>query len=403
MRILLVHNRYQNQGGEDLVFAAEKALLLQKGHEVHEFIADNRQIQGLNRLTAAVQAVFSISSYRKMNNLINEFRPEIVHFHNTFMIISPSAYYACSKLGVPVVQTLHNYRILCPAATFIRSGKICEVCLGEKIPWPAILHGCWRNSRLQTLIVAMIIFINRILKTWSKKVDCYIALTEFSQEKFANIIPADKLSVKPNFCDNNIIQTCLDTAMQNQNAYALFMGRLVPEKGVIGLLRVFQKMSSVPLRIIGDGPLYELVASSILNTPAQNIQIRRWIDHSEALIQVRGASFLLFPSEWYEGFPLTIAEAFACGVPVIASHLGAMAEIIEDGKTGLLFKPGDIEEIGAKVDWAWNHPQEMAEMGRAARREYEEKYTSERNYRLLMEIYQKAIENRRNRQNIHSK
>ncbi len=401
MRILLIHNRYQNIGGEDFAFAAEKALLLQKGHEVHEFIADNRQIHGLNRLISAVQAIFSISSYHKMNKLITEYRPEIVHFHNTFMIISPSAYYACSKRGVPVVQTLHNYRILCPAATFTRKGKICEACLGRKMPWPAILHGCWRNSCLQTVIVAMIIFINHILKTWTQKVDCYIALTKFSQNKFSGTIPPSKISVKPNFCDNNKIQICLETVAQNRHDYALFMGRLVPEKGVIALLGVFQIKNSVPLRIFGDGSLYELVVSTISNAPMQNVQIHRWVDHTEALIQVKGARFLLFPSEWYEGFPLTIVEAFACGVPVIASRLGAMAEIIEDGKTGLLFKPGDIDEFGDKVEWAWNHPQEMTEMGKAARREYENKYSTERNYHLLIEIYQKAIENHQNRQHIH--
>jgi len=317
------------------------------------------------------------------------------------MIISPSAYYACSKRCVPVVQTLHNYRILCPAATFTRKGKICEDCLGRKMPWPAILHGCWRNSRLQTVIVAMIIFINHILKTWTQKVDCYIALTKFSQNKFSGTIPLSKISVKPNFCDNNKIQIGLETVAQNRHDYALFVGRLVPEKGVIALLGVFQKKNSVPLRILGDGSLYELVVSTILNAPMQNVKIHRWVDHTEALIQIKGARFLLFPSEWYEGFPLTIVEAFACGVPVIASRLGAMAEIIEDGKTGLLFKPGDIEEFGEIVEWAWNHPAEMTEMGKTARREYEKKYSTERNYHLLLEIYQKAIETHQNRLHIH--
>ena len=228
--------------------------------------------------------------------------------------------------------------------------------------------------------------IHRRLRTWQEQVDIYIALTEFARQKFIQGgLPADKIVVKPNFVDS---APCMREGL---GRYALFVGRLSPEKGIGTLLAAWKRLKSVPLKVVGDGPLMGRIQRSVREDGVEEVDILGRGLHGEVLKMMKDARFLVFPSGCYENFPLAIAEAFACGVPVIASRLGAMAEIVEDGRTGLLFTPGDPEDLAAKVEWAWTHPQRMMEMGHEARREYEQKYTAARNYEMLMEIYRRAM------------
>ncbi|MBW1929009.1 MAG: glycosyltransferase family 4 protein [Deltaproteobacteria bacterium] len=394
MIVLLIHNFYQHPGGEDEVFRAEAALLRSQGHEVVEFVEDNRKVDGVSPLKAAVDAIWSREAQRRLRTLIREKKPDVAHFHNTFLRISPAAYYTCKEEGVPVAQTLHNYRLVCPGALLMRDGRVCEDCLGRAVPWPGVAHGCWRGSRTQTAVVAGMLAFHRVLKTWHEQVDCYIALTEFARRKFIEGgLPAEKIVVKPNFVGEELRVTSNELQFSRHPSlvtrYFLFVGRLSPEKGLGTLLRAWQKLKDVPLKIIGDGPLLEAVRA--FNGGGVQVLGRR--PHDEVIALMKGARCVVFPSEWYEGFPMTIAEAFACGVPVIASRLGAMAEIVEDGRTGLLFEPGNADDLAAKVEWAWAHSEQMAEMGREARREYEEKYTAERNYEMLMQIYRRVMSN----------
>jgi len=224
--------------------------------------------------------------------------------------------------------------------------------------------------------------------TWKRKVDVYVALTEFARRKFTEGgLPAERIAVKPNFvvCDHG--------AKKEPGEYALYVGRLAEEKGLRVLLGAWERLrETIPLRIAGDGPLKAELAKEIGAKELRGVEMPGQVSREDIVTLVRGARFLVFPSIWYETFGLAIIESFACGVPVIASRLGSMAEIVEDGKTGMHFTAGDEADLAAKVEWAWNRPEELLCMGRAARQEYEAKYTAERNYSRLMDIYRQALE-----------
>jgi glycosyltransferase involved in cell wall biosynthesis len=318
---------------------------------------------------------------------LREEKPEIVHVHNTFMMISPSIYSACREANVPVVQTLHNYRLLCPAATLFRKGKVCEECIGGSL-WPSVKYGCYRASRLTTAVVATMLTSHRLLGTWERHVTCYVALTEFSRGKFIEGgLPPGKIFVKPNFVSPDPF------ARTGIGDYALFVGRLSPEKRVTTVLAAWKRLPpSIPMKVIGGGPDRTQLEAQAAESGLTNVQFLGHMPREKTLAAINNARFLVFSSEWYENFPVTIAEAFACCTPVVASNLGAMKEIVSGGRTGLLFSPGDSEDLSQKVEWAWSHPDEMRVMGIEARREYESKYTAEKNYTLLMEIYQRALE-----------
>ena len=384
MRIAIFHNQYRQAGGEDAVFSAESNLLRSHGHEVFVYVVSNREVG--HGLRSAGEMIWSPKSYSVIRALLKKHKPEIAHFHNTFLAISPSAYYACQVRGVPVVQSLHNYRLLCPVAIFFRDGRICEDCLHHFVPWPGIAHACYHSSRSQTAAVATMITIHRLLRTWTRKVDLFIASSRFSRDKFVQGgIPEDRIAIKPNFIDPDI------GLGQHSEEFVLFIGRLSPEKGITTLLQAWQSLPQIPLHIVGDGPLQNLVQGTALTNPGISYLGR--LDRDSLIGQMKAARLLVFPSESYEGFPMTIAEAFACGLPVVASGLGSTREIVNELGTGIHFVPGDPKDLADKVQWGWNHLQDIQVMGRNARREYEEKYTADRNYDMLIEIYQRAIDN----------
>ena len=386
MKILLVHNSYQQPGGEDVVFNQERQLLERAGHQVPTYCRSNCEIAGYSaskRLVLAGRMVWARDSRREIATLIRREKPDLVHVHNTFLMVSPSIYSACKEAHVPVMQTLHNYRLLCPAAIFFRRGRVCEECLEHGL-WRGVVHGCYRNSRAETSAVALMLAVHRWLGTWSEMVDCFIALSEFSHRKFIEGgIPTEKVAVKPNFVFR-------DPGCRAQSGeYALFIGRLSPKKRVVTLLAAWQQLQvRIPLRIAGSGPERASLEAQAKQIGLSDIRFLGQLPRDQVIAALKRGRFLVFTSEWYENFPMTIVEAFACGVPVICSRLGAMGEIVADGRTGLHFTAGDAEDLAQKVEWAWAHPEEMAAMGRAARAEYEAKYTAERNYEMLMKIYQ---------------
>jgi len=392
MRILTVHNRYQQPGGEDEVFRAEAELLERYGNTVSRLVFDNRDIpEGrslFGSLNLAGSTIWSRRSAARMSHAVRRLRPDVVHFHNTFPLISPAAYYACRKMGVPVVQSLHNPRLLCPAATFYRDGHVCVDCLGKAIPWPGILHACYHESRGQTAVVAAMLGVHRYLGTWEDKVDIYIVFSEFYRQKFiAGGLPEERVVVKPHF-----VHPDPGPRQGQAGDYAAFVGRLDAEKGVHTLLRAWRQLPQVPLRIRGGGNLLGEVKRAIEAEYLSALEVVGRLPREDLVQLVKGARFLVWPSEgFYETFGLVAIEAFACGVPVIASRLGVMAEITQDGETGLHFVPGDANDLAVKVEWAWSHPQELRKMGERARCEYEAKYTAARNYAQLMEIYERAI------------
>jgi glycosyltransferase involved in cell wall biosynthesis len=393
VKVLLAHNRYQLPGGEDEVYRREREMLVEHGHEVIEYMRDNREIAeygGGEKAALALSTTWAQDSYRQLRKIVRRTKPDVAHFHNTFPLISPSAYYACSATNVPVVQTLHNPRLLCPAATLFREGGICEECVGRRFALPAVRHSCYQNSRVRSAVVASMISVHHWLGTWNKKVNAYIVSTEFYRQKFAAAgFPPEKIALKPHFVDTD------PGCTQQKGKYALFVGRLALEKGVPTLLAAWQKLRTVPLYIRGEGPLAEAASIAQSQAGSRVILVPR-MSRPALFDLVKAASFLVWPSEgYYETFGLVAIEAFACGVPVIASRLGVMQDIVHDGRTGLHFVPGDADDLARKVEWAWAHPDEMRAMGRNARAEYEAKYTAERNYKMLIDVYQQAIQEAR--------
>lgn len=391
MRVLLVHNEYQQPGGEDIVAQREAALLQRAGHEVIEYRRSNKELDALNfwrKLAVPKRMVWADDAVRDLRDLIKRTKPAVAHFHNTFLMISPAAYYACRQMGVPVVQSLHNPRLLCPSANFYRNGGVCQDCLGKTPPWPGVVHGCYRGSRLQTALVAGMLTTHRLLKTWQQQVDAYIVFTEFYRQQFINGgLPPEKIFVKPHFVDPDP-----GGRPGDPGGYALFLGRLDPEKGVRTLLRAWQRVGSRLLKIRGDGQLRGEVENFMQQNPG-SVEVIGRLSGEDLSRLIKGACFLIWPSEgYYETFGLVAIEAFACGVPVIASKLGVLAEIVQDGRTGLHFVAGDAGDLARKIEWAFAHPQEMAAMGRNARQEFESRYTAQRNYEQLMAIYGKCIE-----------
>jgi glycosyltransferase involved in cell wall biosynthesis len=389
LKILLAHNKYQVPGGEEVVLEQERQLLENAGHEVITYCRSNHEIEKFNaleRLTLIGRTVWAVDTEREFSQLLTQEKPDIVHVHNTFFMLSPSIYGACKAHGVPVVQTLHNFRLLCPSVTFFRDGKVCEECVEHGL-WRSVYHGCYRDSRAATASVALMLGVHRFLGTWEKSVTCYIALTEFGRQKFiAGGLPAEKIAVKPNFVHPD------PGERTRRREYGLFVGRLSREKGISTLLQAWGRLPGhYALHIIGDGPERDSLGAQARQLGLSAVQFRGRLSRDETVTAMKRARFLVVPSGWYETFGMCIAEAFACGTPVICSRLGAMQELVSDGRTGLHFSCGDPSDLAEKVAWAWSHPNEMDAMGREARAEYEGKYTPERNYPMLMGIYRHAL------------
>jgi glycosyltransferase involved in cell wall biosynthesis len=386
MKILAVHNRYQRPGGEDQVFVDETALLETRNHRVLRYEVHNDQVKQVNRLILAKDTVWNTSAYRELGALIRRERPDVVHFHNTLPLVSPAGYYAARAEGVPVIQTLHNYRLLCPVALFFRDGRVCEDCMGKAVPWPGVVHRCYRGSRTASGVIATMLTVHRALRTWTEMVDVYVALTEFARKKFIEGgLPAEKIVVKPNFVAPD------PGRGQGGGGYALFVGRLAPEKGTGTMLAAWNRLGTrISLKIVGDGPLRDQVVEAAATQ--SNVE---WLGHrsvADVHALMGKADMLVFPSQWYETFGRVAAEAFAAGTPVIAANIGAVAELVEHGRTGLKFRTGDPEDLVTQVEWALSHPTELRSMREEVRAEFEAKYTAERNYRTLMEIYEAALE-----------
>jgi glycosyltransferase involved in cell wall biosynthesis len=389
MKILLVHNTYQQAGGEDVVFEQEKKGLERAGHQVVTYTRSNHEIEQFSFLQRALlvkNIIWATDTRKEFAQLLARENPNLVHVHNTFLMISPSIYSACREFGVPVVQTLQNYRLLCPGALFFRQGKVCEECIEDGL-WQSVRHGCYRESRVQTAGVASMLAWHRQVKTYQQLLDCSVAATEFSRRKFVDAgFDPGKIVVKPNFVDPD------PGEREGAGDYAVFVGRLAREKGVATIVEAWKRIPrGHALRIVGDGPERSRLEAQVKQQNLDGVTFCGRLTREETIAMVKGARFQITPSLWYEGFPMVIVEAFACGVPVLCSRLGSMQEIVGDGATGLHFTAGDAEDLAQKIEWAWAHPDEVAAMGRAARRKFEKEYTAERNYSLLMQIYERTV------------
>lgn len=385
MHILSIHNNYQIRGGEDESREVEENLLRAHGHEVSVYEEHNDRITDLTPWELSSRTIWSQESYGIVTKMLRDRPIDLIHVQNFFPLISPSVYYAAQAAGVPVVQTLRNYRLICPNGLFFRDGAVCEQCLGKAIPYPALWHKCYRQNRGATAITAAMLTIHRLLETWQTQVNRFITLSEFARQKFlAAGFPPEKIVVKPNFVEP------LPAVGSGQGGYGLYVGRLSVEKGLDILLEAWQSLPQpFPLKIIGDGPLSPMVEAAC----AQNPQIQ-WLGRQplDRVYDLLGeAYFSVFPSKWYETFGRVGVEAFAKGTPVIAADIGAIAELIDHGRTGLKFQASNPQSLAQQVQWALDHPQALATMRHHARSQVEAKYTAAANYQQLLKIYEEVL------------
>lgn len=386
MKILMLHNRYLIPGGEDQCSVAEAALLRDQGHEVELLEEDNRRVEQLGHTRTALRTVWSRESYRRIDELLRSGNFDILHVQNFFPLWSPSIYYAASRNHVPVIQTLHNYRLMCANALLFRDQHLCQECLGRFMPWHGVVHACYRNSRAASAVVASMVGAHKLAGTWRKRVATYIAVSEFAREIYvAGGLPAEKIAVKPNFIHPS------PEPGAGGGGYALYVGRLNVEKGVATMLEAWKSAhEAIPLKIAGEGPLAELVITTARECSRIEYLGAKLLP--EVLDLMRRAEFLIFPSELYETMGRTIMEAFAVGTPVVAARIGPPATMVIPGETGFHFTPGSVAELRERAEWCSRNLDQLRAMRGKARQAFEARYTGAANAAMLLAIYGRAQE-----------
>lgn len=395
MRILIAHNRYQQAGGEDKVVAAEAEMLARRGHPVEVLNFNNEAIVGVRgSAAAALSSFYSFSAHRRMAEVLARFAPDVLHVHNFMPTLSPSVFFAADAAHVPVVQTLHNYRLLCANAQLFREGAVCERCVQQRSFLPGVHHACYRGSRVGSAVIGGTMALHHALGTWSRRVARYIALSEFAAEKLAEFrVPHARIRVKPNFVPDPATPAETNQVLGAPLApFALFVGRLSEEKGLATLLAADERgLLPLPVHLGGDGPWRDRVERAAQRPGSRLVALGRQTE-DEVRALMRQATVLLVPSLWYEGFPMVIVEALSLGLPVIASRLGSLPEIVADGVCGLLHTPGDPAALGKALQDFLHLPAEsQTTMRRAARLRYLDHYSEPRNYEMLLRIYAEAL------------
>lgn len=371
MRVLVVHNRYRQPGGEDRVVTSEVEMLRSNGVEVELFVTDNNA----NALRILASADWSEEMYEKVRTACRRCHPDVAHVHNFWMALTPSAISACKSEGVPVVQTLHNFRLLCANALFLRDGKVCTDCLG-KTPWRGIVHRCYNGSAVASAAAARMIESNRRRGTWSN-VDAFITPTRHARSLFiAAGFDAERIFVKPNF----ILDPGPTPSPPSSSETIVYAGRLSAEKGLRTLASAWRGVSGGELRIIGDGSERDGLAGP-------RVTLGGTQDHAGVIRAIQSARALVLPSLCFETFGNSIVEAFACGRPVIASDIGAPGELVDHNRTGLKFEPGNESQLSARLTQILNDDALADRLGANARREYLARYTPARNFQSLIETY----------------
>ncbi|MEP7081433.1 MAG: glycosyltransferase [Chloroflexota bacterium] len=382
-RVLQVHTRYRQGGGEDQVVEAERQLLEAAGVSVQQVIFHNADLREGRSAAAdvrlAASAIWSRAAVRRVRHAIRAQQPDVMHVHNTFAAASPSVFTAAD--GLPVVHTLHNYRMVCPVATVFRDGHACTDCVGRAVPWPGVLHACVHGSRAQSAVAAATVTLHRAVGTFRRHVGTYVALTAFQRGlMIEGGLPADRIRVISNFLEPD------PGAGERPRSGILYVGRLAEEKGIGVLLRA-SVLAGVQVRVAGTGPLKSAVEQA---AATGDIVHEGSLEPSAVIGELRTATALVLPSIWFEGYPLAVVEAYATGTPVIASRIGSLAEIVQDGVTGLLAEPHDADGLADRMRWATEHPTEMRQMGLSARRHYETHLRGANHLDALMQAYRAA-------------
>jgi glycosyltransferase involved in cell wall biosynthesis len=385
VRILILHNRYQVSGGEDVAVAAEHKLLLARGHEVSLIEADNDAIVGTwAKIGTALATPYNPARRRWIAGEVRRTGAQIVHVHNFFPRFSPSVLDGAAEAGAGVVQTLHNYRTICANGLLLRGGVICEACVG-RVGWPAISHGCYRGSAAGSAAVVAMQQVARQGNIWDRPGRRLIALTDFARDKLVSGgLPAGRIVVKPNFID-----MAEPAATPDTRASILFVGRLSREKGVDTLVDAARLLPHIAFTVIGSGPDEERLRAA---APG-NMTFAGALPNVAVRAAMARALALVMPSIWYEGFPMTVLEAFAAGTPVIAARIGSLPEIVAKG-AGLLFTPGDPSSLSAAIAQLLSDTSAAAHMGRAGQERASTLYGPSANALQLEAIYTSVLDER---------
>lgn len=387
MKVLMVHNFYQARSGECISYPTEVDLLRRFGHEVITYETRSDDLHDVSKIKLATSTIWNSKSYTEIKNLIREQNPDVVHFQNIFPTISPSAYFAAKSLNKPVVQSIRNYRLACINGNLFRDGKVCELCVGKKVPWGGIKYGCYHRGKLASGVVATMLTVHNFINTWNSKVDGFIALTNFAKRKLTQHgIQKEKIFVRPNYIVSDPL------VREQEGSYALYVGSLDERKGVLELVNLWLENDfKIPLKVVGTGPLHEKLKEVVGNS--SSVEIVGFKDNREIMSIMKGAQLLAFTSLLFEGFPRVLLEAMACGVPIISSDIGSMSEIITEGYNGLLYQPTDLNELKLKILTLTKDGALRTELGSNGRKEFEEKYSAEAAYANLIKIYQNVIAN----------
>lgn len=400
MKILIVHNYYRRRspGGEDVVVDAERDLLREAGHEVLTYTRSNEEMDEaslLDRIRVAAALQGMTRSNRDIQRLIAENHPEIVHVHNTFPLIGDSIFDLCRRLRVPTVQTLHSFRPSCLATTHYRAGAVCESCV-PGLYAAGVEHQCYRRSRWASRLVSIAQARSHHRHRQGGGADRYLLLSHFAARRLAGIaFPSERVQVRPNFVTlpaDLDPETC---ALAAQRApYAIFTGKIAAEKGVSTLLRAWRQLADVPLVIVGDGPEMAEMRSKAeqSNLP---IEFLGFQPRERSLAWVSAAAMQVVPSEWFEGMPLVILEAWALSVPVVASRLGGCAELLAEDTRGLGFRAGDAADLATQVRRLWADPLLGAQLAKAGRDQFTSAHTPAQGLRSLLEVYRSTMESAR--------
>ena len=387
-RILIVHNRYQIPGGEDTVVQNEMAMLRKYGHDVFLYERNNSEINDYNllqKLSLPVKAIYSSESKKEIKALIKEHDIDLVHVHNTLLVISPSVYDAARECNVPVVQTIHNFRFLCPNGIFFRDGQVCEDCMTRGLHC-AVKHNCYRNSKAQTMIVVEMLKRMRRRQVFTD-MNC-ICLTQFNKEKLlsSGLFREDHLFIKPNFVAG---QESLISYAERKNQ-CVYAGRIEEMKGFPFLIEAWASVPDAPKLIVcGDGPLFEQTKEYVERNQITNIELRGRVRHEDVLNLLKESRAMIFASKWYEGFPMSITESLACGTPVLVPDFGNAGSLILEGVNGFHYALEDRDSFNEALNRLLSkNDYDLSSMANA--------YTEEENYRLLMDIYSTVLNRREN-------
>lgn len=403
MNILQVNKYNYIKGGAERYYIDLCALLKRKGHKVARFsMKDDKNLPSeweeyfISNISFKNPSIFdypkmfgrmfySLEAKRKIGELLDDFKPDIVHVHNIYNHISPSILVEIKKREIPVVCTIHDYFLLSPNVTLFHNGKVCELAKSKSI-LKMTLHRCINNSLLQSLGGSFVWRIHHSLKLYYKYIDILVAPSEFMKEKLIEYgIRDKKIEVLPYFLDTDV-----ENIKTKMGHYVLYFGKVCYHKGVGMILDVAEKLPDINIVLAGGDWKGEFQRKA-QKRRIKNIRFLGFVEKKKLGKLIENCALVIIPSLWYENFPFSILESLALGKPVIASKIGGIPEIVEAGRDGLLFEPGNVEDLVKKVLQLWNNPELVLRLGRQGREDVERKYNPKTHYKELMKVYHEIL------------